>query len=135
MGRSCLETMLRYLYLLSLLICIELSISYNYIEEPTERNLNKFGRNVRRDRGRKLRRVKERKGLLHPEYDYDRNPVEFDVASFIQPDEESIDDDESFKHRNKKRYEFFVLNNGYQDVRLTQSSSVFFQITDNYSHT
>lgn len=95
--------MLRYFYLLSLLLCIGLSISYNYLDELTERNLNKFGRNVRRDRERKVRRSKERKSLIRQEYDYDRSPVEFDVASFIQPEEEAVEDDESFRHRNKKR--------------------------------
>ncbi|PZC72658.1 uncharacterized protein LOC110381340 isoform X1 [Helicoverpa armigera] len=96
--------MLRFLYLLSLLLCIELSFCYNYIDEITERSFNKIGRNVRRDRVRRVRKPKERKSVVRQEYDYDRSPVEFDVASFIQPDEESIEDDEAMmRYKNKKR--------------------------------
>ncbi|CAH0625219.1 unnamed protein product [Chrysodeixis includens] len=98
--------MLRYFYLLSFLLCIELSFSYNYLDELTELNLSKFGRNVRRDKERareKARRLKERKSLIRQEYDYDRSPVEFDVASFIQPEEDAVEDDETLRHRNKKR--------------------------------
>uniref|UniRef100_A0A2A4JSP2 Uncharacterized protein n=1 Tax=Heliothis virescens TaxID=7102 RepID=A0A2A4JSP2_HELVI len=96
--------MLRFLYLLSLLLCIELAFCYNYIDEVTEHHLNKIGRNVRRDRVRRVRKPRDRKALVRQEYDYDRSPVEFDVASFIQPDEESVENDEtSMRYRNKKR--------------------------------
>ncbi|KAF9416486.1 hypothetical protein HW555_006153 [Spodoptera exigua] len=96
--------MLRLLYLLSLVLCIELSFCYNYLDETTESNGNKLGRYSRRDRVRRAKRPRERKGFVRHEYDYDRSPVEFDVASFIQADDELVEEDGiPMKQRNNKR--------------------------------
>ncbi|XP_022826975.1 uncharacterized protein LOC111356735 [Spodoptera litura] len=96
--------MLRLLYILSLLICIELSFCYNYLDDAAESKGNRLGRYARRDRVRRAKRPKERKSLIRHEYDYDRNPVEFDVASFIQPDDDLVEEDGiSMRQRNNKR--------------------------------
>lgn len=100
--------MLRLLYLLSLVICIELSFCYNYLDDAAERHGHRVGRYARRDRVRRAKRPKERKSLIRHEYDYDRSPVEFDVASFIQPDDELVEEDGiPMRQRSNKRYVWY----------------------------
>ncbi|KAJ8719332.1 hypothetical protein PYW08_011507 [Mythimna loreyi] len=96
--------MLRFSYLLSLLLCIELSFCYNYIDEVTERSRHNFGRNVRRNKVRRVNRANVRRSPVRQD-DYDRSPVEFDVASFIQPETDNSEADEVFRgHKNKRRW-------------------------------
>ncbi|XP_075977158.1 uncharacterized protein LOC142977260 [Anticarsia gemmatalis] len=83
--------MLRYFYIL--LLCIEWTFSYNYI--------NYNGRRTHKRHVGKLRN-KDRRDLSIG-YDYDRSPVEFDLASFIQPEEDNIEDNDVFRYRTKKR--------------------------------
>lgn len=91
--------MLRHFYLIILLLCIEWTFSYNYIDDASGRNFHNFGRHVKKSK--KIGRNKNRNNLLRKEFSYDRIPVEFDVASFMQPDEDAIEED---GNRNKKRY-------------------------------
>lgn len=95
--------MLRFPYLLSLLLCIELSFCYSYINEDAERNLNKLGRNFRRGKVRRVRRLNVRRSPIRQEEDYDKSPVEFDVASFIQPEEDNLDTEVLMRRMSNKR--------------------------------
>ncbi|KAJ8719965.1 hypothetical protein PYW07_012008 [Mythimna separata] len=73
------------------------------IDEATARSRHKFGRNVRRDKVRRVNRANVRRSPVRQD-DYDRSPVEFDVASFIQPETDNLETDEVFMgHKNNKR--------------------------------
>ncbi|CAB3227913.1 unnamed protein product [Arctia plantaginis] len=52
---------------------------------------------------------------MRQEYAYDKNPVEFDVASFVQPDEDTITDEETTRRRNQRRRRI-SKNNDYNSV-------------------
>ncbi|XP_035437578.2 uncharacterized protein LOC118267611 isoform X1 [Spodoptera frugiperda] len=128
--------MLRLLYLLSLVICIELSFCYNYLDDAAERHGHRVGRYARRDRVRRAKRPKERKSLIRHEYDYDRSPVEFDVASFIQPDDELVEEDgipmrqRSNKRRTSKNYEYGSLMGLNVDDKKRERSSDYMNMND-----
>lgn len=96
--------MFQYFYLISLLLCIKLVFSYEYLDDAPGRDFHSFGKTFRKVSTSGKR--KDRRNSIRQEYAYDKNPVEFDVASFVQPDEDTIADEEAIRRRNQRRYRF-----------------------------
>ncbi|XP_072948785.1 uncharacterized protein [Epargyreus clarus] len=118
MSQSCRIKMLRYLYLLSLLICFNISFCYEYTSDNESRNSQ--SRKIREAANLRYRKRNVEQGRVRKRHDYDmgdmaydKDPVaQIDVANFIKSAEDESfgeNDPYEFQHSNIKH-----LNN-YND--------------------